>query len=134
MYQKFFDSIHNIPGLKNIFWFANWTSQLCRNNFILLTVYVYLSFFSAKNDCEECDKLEDALFHIREDLVDSLNAWVVKAVNSQLVRIYNPSKEPALVFFRHGVPLLYDGGLYNLDSILSSAWNYRSWYGIEIII
>lgn len=41
--------------------------------------------------------------------MDTLNAWVVKAVNSQLVRLYNPNKEPALVFFRHGVPLLYDG-------------------------
>lgn len=66
---------------------------------------------AAKKDCEESDKFEDVLFHIREDLVDSLNAWVVKAVNSQLVRIYNPAKEPSLVFFRHGVPLLYDGRL-----------------------
>lgn len=66
-------------------------------------------FFSAKKDCEICDRHEDVLFHIREDLVDSLNAWVVKCVNSQLVRIYSPNKEPALVFFRHGVPLLYDG-------------------------
>jgi hypothetical protein len=41
--------------------------------------------------------------------VDTLNAWVVKAFNSQLVRLYNPNKEPALVFFRHGVPLLYEG-------------------------
>jgi len=41
--------------------------------------------------------------------VDTLNAWVVKAVSSQLVRIYSPNKEPALVFFRHGIPLLYDG-------------------------
>lgn len=84
--------------------------------------------FSAKNDCEECDKLEDALFHIREDLVDSLNAWVVKAVNSQLVRIYNPSKEPALIFFRHGVPLLYDGQSLHLD--LDS---FRKNHTIEIL-
>jgi len=41
--------------------------------------------------------------------VDTLNAWVVKTVSSQLVRIYSPNKEPALVFFRHGIPLLYDG-------------------------
>lgn len=41
--------------------------------------------------------------------MDTLNAWVVKAVSSQLVRLYSPNKEPALVFFRHGVPLLYDG-------------------------
>lgn len=41
--------------------------------------------------------------------MDTLNAWVVKAINSQLVRLYSPTKEPSLVFFRHGVPLLYDG-------------------------
>nr|CAD7438301.1 unnamed protein product [Timema bartmani] len=64
-----------------------------------------------KKDCEQCDNYENELIHLREDLVDSLNAWVVKAVNSQLVRLYNPTKEPALVFFRHGIPLLYDGPL-----------------------
>lgn len=69
----------------------------------------FFCIIPAKKDCEICDKYEDVLFQIREDLVDSLNAWVVKAVNSQLVRIYSPSKEPALVFFRHGIPLLYDG-------------------------
>ncbi|KAK7867154.1 hypothetical protein R5R35_013633 [Gryllus longicercus] len=71
----------------------------------------YVVVLFTKKDCEECDKYENELIHLREDLVDTLNAWVVKAHNSQLVRLYNPSKEPALVFFRHGVPLLYDGPL-----------------------
>lgn len=30
-------------------------------------------------------------------------------VNSQLTRLYSPTKEPAIVFFRQGTPLLYDG-------------------------
>lgn len=38
-------------------------------------------------------------------------------MNSHLVRLYKPSKEPALVFFRHGVPLLYDGPV-TADEIL----------------
>lgn len=67
------------------------------------------SCVAAKRDCEQCDNFENELIHLREDLVDTLNAWVVKAVNSQLVRLYNPNKEPALVFFRHGIPLLYEG-------------------------
>lgn len=71
----------------------------------------YVVVLFTKKDCEECDNFENELIHLREDLVDTLNAWVVKAHNSQLVRLYNPSKEPALVFFRHGVPLLYDGPL-----------------------
>lgn len=53
--------------------------------------------------------MENELIHIREDLVDSLSAWVVKVVNSQMLRLYSPGKEPALVYFRHGIPLLYDG-------------------------
>ena len=70
---------------------------------------MYFINCSGRQDCEKCEEYEDALFSIREDLVDSLNAWVVKSIQSQLVRIYSPSKEPAVVFFRHGVPLLYDG-------------------------
>lgn len=66
-------------------------------------------FFLAKKDCPECDNYENELLNLREDLVDTLNAWVVKAVGSQLVRLYNPDKEPALIFFRYGVPLLYHG-------------------------
>lgn len=77
----------------------------------------YVVVLFTKKDCEQCDNFENELIHLREDLVDTLNAWVVKAVNSQLVRLYNPNKEPALVFFRHGIPLLYDGPV-NDDLIL----------------
>ncbi|PNF30252.1 hypothetical protein B7P43_G01228 [Cryptotermes secundus] len=69
----------------------------------------YVIVLFTKRDCEQCDNFENELIHLREDLVDTLNAWVVKAVSSQLVRLYNPNKEPALVFFRHGIPLLYEG-------------------------
>lgn len=65
----------------------------------------------AKPNCNECDVLEDELISIREELVDTLNAWVVKIHNSNLVQIYDATKEPALVFFRHGVPLLYHGAI-----------------------
>lgn len=41
----------------------------------------------------------------------------MKIQNSNLVQIYSPSKEPALVFMRHGVPLLYHGEV-NDDLIL----------------
>lgn len=63
----------------------------------------------AKRDCEACDNYENELIAIREDLVDTLNTWVVKVEQSNIARLYSPTKEPALVFFRHGVPLLYDG-------------------------
>lgn len=84
----------------------------------------YVVVLFTKKDCEECDNYENELIHLREDLVDTLNAWVVKAHNSQLVRLYNPTKEPALVFFRHGIPLLYDGPL-NDELILHTFTNNK---------
>ncbi|KAG8295466.1 hypothetical protein J6590_080138 [Homalodisca vitripennis] len=62
----------------------------------------------SKKDCPQCEEYETALLNIREDLVDQLNAYVVACVNSMLSKLYNPNKEPSIVFFRHGVPLLYD--------------------------
>lgn len=68
-----------------------------------------LLIFIAKQDCPACDDWEQKLVRIREELVDDLSAWVVKVVNGHMTKLYDPSKEPAVVFFRHGVPLLYDG-------------------------
>lgn len=86
--------------------------------FIVLLFYIIILFFIffifcqsiAKNSCEECDNLETHLFNLRKDFKENIGSRVVKAHNSQLVRLYSPTKEPAIVFFRHGVPLLYDGG------------------------
>jgi len=77
----------------------------------LIRTEKYVVVLFTKKDCEPCDKYESELAVLREDIVDSLNAWVVKAVGSQLVRLYSPTNEPALVFFRHGVPLLYHGAI-----------------------
>lgn len=65
--------------------------------------------FAATSDCSECDTYEKKLANMREDLVDAMSAWVVKVVDSQLLQLYSNAKEPVLLFFRHGLPLLYDG-------------------------
>lgn len=64
---------------------------------------------AARKDCPECENYENELIQLREDLVDSLSAWIVKTVDSQLLQLYSIDKEPALLFFRHGIPLIYDG-------------------------
>lgn len=69
---------------------------------------LYLIFL-AKAGCENCLQYEQILLILKDDLKDNLNAETLSAHNSQLARLYSPLKEPALVFFRHGVPLLYDG-------------------------
>lgn len=92
-------------------------SLLSVNGFTLKKIMVILKVVGykienvilAKKDCSQCEEYETALLNIREDLVDQLNAYVVSCVSSMLAKLYNPAKEPSIVFFRHGVPLLYDG-------------------------
>ncbi|XP_065371058.1 thioredoxin domain-containing protein [Calliphora vicina] len=62
-----------------------------------------------KNNCEACDELEAVLENIQNELKDDIGAVVVKAHNSHMVNLYDPSKEPALIYFRRGMPLLYHG-------------------------
>lgn len=82
-------------------------------NLIKTERYVVVLF--TRKDCPECEIYEKELLQLREDLVDSLSAWIVKVVDSQLLHLYSSDKEPVLLFFRHGLPLLYDGRLNDED-------------------
>lgn len=74
------------------------------------TLWITFKFFLAKKDCGECMNIENELIGLREMLVEELDAWVVKVENSQMTRLYSsPAIEPVLVFFRHGIPLVYHG-------------------------
>merc|ERR1712071_386675 len=79
---------------------------------LITTENFVVALFRAQN-CPGCDELESQLLSIREDLVDSLNAWVVKLDSSSLVLNFTSAKQPhnspSVVFFKHGVPMLYDG-------------------------
>ncbi|XP_008483107.1 uncharacterized protein LOC103519797 [Diaphorina citri] len=84
-------------------------------NLIRTENYVVVLFTKKKCDNPDCEKFETELTNAREELVDNLNAWVVKAVNSPLYRLYSTS-EPCILFFRMGVPLLYDGEYFGAIS------------------
>ncbi|KAJ3664986.1 hypothetical protein Zmor_000512 [Zophobas morio] len=75
-------------------------------NLIRSETYV-ITLFSSKN-CAECDNFENAVTSLEEEFTKSFNGKAVKVINSQLTRLYSPTKEPLLVFFRHGIPLLYN--------------------------
>ncbi|ALC38010.1 CG11790 [Drosophila busckii] len=62
-----------------------------------------------KNRCVECEKYEEAVAKAQHELKETLGATVVKAENSNLIHIYDPSLEPALLYFRRGIPILYYG-------------------------
>ncbi|XP_017124046.1 thioredoxin domain-containing protein isoform X1 [Drosophila elegans] len=70
-----------------------------------------------KNNCQRCLEYENVVTKIYPQLQETLSAIVVQSVDSNLVSIYDPSKEPALVFFRRGIPILYHGEV-NDDEIL----------------
>ncbi|XP_036673277.3 thioredoxin domain-containing protein isoform X1 [Drosophila suzukii] len=70
-----------------------------------------------KNNCQRCLEYENVVTKIHPQLEETLSAIVVQSVDSNLVSIYDPSKEPALVFFRRGIPILYHGEI-NDDEIL----------------
>lgn len=70
-----------------------------------------------KNNCAECDEYENVLENIQDDLTVTLKAVVVKINNSPMVSIYDPSREPSLIYFRRGIPLLYNGKI-NDDDIM----------------
>ncbi|XP_038104407.1 thioredoxin domain-containing protein [Culex quinquefasciatus] len=71
----------------------------------------------SKQNCNDCDKLEAVLANLKQEVKDNLEAEIVKLSGSQMTRLYSPTKEPAVVFFRHGVPLLYDGPI-NEDALI----------------
>lgn len=80
----------------------------CSQTHVHIFLFVILKFL-AKTNCQECDALEYVLENIQDELKDVIGGIVVKAQNSHMVNLYNPSKEPALIYFRRGMPLLYYG-------------------------
>ncbi|KAK3863455.1 hypothetical protein Pcinc_030763 [Petrolisthes cinctipes] len=59
-----------------------------------------------------CEELEDTLASIREDVVEAVNAWVVRTHSPNLALQYGlvgKSMANSIVFFRNGLPMLYTG-------------------------
>lgn len=63
----------------------------------------------SKDNCATCVKFSKELENLEDDFFKHMNAETVETANSHIARLYSPTKEPAVVFFRHGVPLLYNG-------------------------
>lgn len=78
------------------------------------------------NDNEKSREMEVELATVREDLVDSINAWVVKAIKSKWRSRYSPGdpEEPLVVFFRKQWPVLYDGPA-NEEVLLETLLAYK---------
>ncbi|XP_047494537.1 uncharacterized protein LOC125042735 [Penaeus chinensis] len=101
--------------------------------------YVVILFSDTPECTGKCKDLEDTLIAVREDIVESLNAWVVRTHSPALAKQYgltavveeNPKIEPGIIFVRSGIPMLYNGPadddefllhmfVSNLDSVVKS--------------
>uniref|UniRef100_A0A0N8E4K3 L(2)01289 long form n=1 Tax=Daphnia magna TaxID=35525 RepID=A0A0N8E4K3_9CRUS len=83
----------------------------------LLINVQYLAVYFYKPNCKACDQVLIELENI-DDECDLFGIQMVKIQDPQLAKRYGIKTFPALVYFRNGNPLLYDGDLKNEDSVL----------------
>ncbi|PSN36857.1 hypothetical protein C0J52_21457 [Blattella germanica] len=77
----------------------------------------YLAVYFYKLNCHICDEILEELENIDDEL-DVFGIHMVKIQDPQLAKRYSIKTFPALVYFRNGNPLLYEGDLQNEQSVL----------------
>ncbi|XP_067132038.1 uncharacterized protein [Centruroides vittatus] len=77
----------------------------------------YLVVFFYKPNCKACDQALHELENIDDD-TDVYGIYIVKIQDNQFARRYGIKTFPALIYFRNGNPLIFDGDLKNEESVL----------------
>ncbi|XP_066992317.1 uncharacterized protein hlk isoform X2 [Anabrus simplex] len=77
----------------------------------------YLAVYFYKLNCHICDEILEGLERI-DDECDVFGIHMVKILDPQLAKRYSIKTFPALVYFRNGNPLLFEGDMQNEDSVL----------------
>ncbi|XP_011696351.1 PREDICTED: uncharacterized protein LOC105455018 isoform X4 [Wasmannia auropunctata] len=77
----------------------------------------YLAVYFTKQNCHICDEILEGLEKI-DDECDVFGIHMVKIQDPQLAKRYSIKTFPALVYFRNGNPLLFEGDLQNEESVL----------------
>lgn len=57
-----------------------------------------------------------------DDFCTKLDIGLVKINDLELVTEYNLGELPALVYYRHGVPILYEGETRVMDKVSNDNW------------
>lgn len=84
-----------------------------------------LTLFCTDANLERCEEFEGEMAAIREDFIDTIgDAWVIKVLNSYIQTDFSWSKEPVIVFFRSGLPVIYDGPA-NEEVMLETLMRYK---------
>ncbi|XP_026480363.1 uncharacterized protein LOC113386820 isoform X1 [Ctenocephalides felis] len=77
----------------------------------------YLAVYFYKSNCNICDVILEGLEKI-DDECDVFGIHMVKIQDPQLAKRYSIKTFPAMVYFRNGNPLLFEGDLQNEESVL----------------
>ncbi|XP_015185696.1 PREDICTED: uncharacterized protein LOC107071316 isoform X2 [Polistes dominula] len=77
----------------------------------------YLAVYFYKQNCHICDEILEGLERV-DDECDVFGIHLVKIQDPQLAKRYSIKTFPALVYFRNGNPLLFEGDLQNEESVL----------------
>ncbi|XP_050478408.1 uncharacterized protein LOC126867664 isoform X3 [Bombus huntii] len=77
----------------------------------------YLAVYFYKVNCHICEEILEGLEKI-DDECDVFGIQLVKIQDPQLAKRYSIKTFPALVYFRNGNPLLFEGDLQNEESVL----------------
>ncbi|CAG9857811.1 unnamed protein product [Phyllotreta striolata] len=77
----------------------------------------YLAVYFYKQNCHICEEILEELEQI-DDECDIYGIQMVRIQDPQLAKRYSIKTFPALVYFRNGNPLLFEGDLQNEQSVL----------------
>ncbi|XP_055620756.1 uncharacterized protein LOC129765014 isoform X10 [Toxorhynchites rutilus septentrionalis] len=77
----------------------------------------YLAVYFYKINCNICDQILEGL-EVIDDELDVFGIHMVKIQDPQLAKRYSIKTFPALVYFRNGNPLIYEGDLQSEQSVL----------------
>nr|XP_027235335.1 uncharacterized protein LOC113826642 [Penaeus vannamei] len=84
---------------------------------VMLEDTQYLAVFFYKPNCRACDTVLAELENI-DDECDVYGIHMVKIQDTQLAKRYGIKTLPALIYFRNGNPLIFDGDMQNEVSVL----------------
>lgn len=73
--------------------------------------------FVDKHKCNICDQILEGL-ELIDDECDVFGIHMVKIQDPQLAKRYSIKTFPALVYFRNGNPLIFEGDMQNEQSVL----------------
>lgn len=79
--------------------------------------HLFLFFIIDKINCNICDQILEGL-ELIDDECDVFGIHMVKIQDPQLAKRYSIKTFPALVYFRNGNPLLFEGDMQNEQSVL----------------